>query len=122
MYPIEGNEAAVGLDYRTAPTQFEAADRARRTRELVLAGPLELKQGGIGLITRIPVFLQREETGEEYFWGLISAVIDVNRFFLKRAVYWMNRCRFSWPFAAQTVWDERAMSFLVSPLCSMAKA
>jgi sensor domain CHASE-containing protein len=57
MYPIEGNEAALGLDYRTAPTQFEAADRARRTRELVLAGPLELKQGGIGLITRIPVFL-----------------------------------------------------------------
>ncbi len=83
MYPIEGNEAAVGLDYRTAPTQFEAADRARRTRELVLAGPLELKQGGIGLITRIPVFLQREESGEEYFWGLISAVIDVNRFFEK---------------------------------------
>jgi diguanylate cyclase (GGDEF)-like protein/PAS domain S-box-containing protein len=83
MYPIEGNEAAVGLDYRTAPTQFEAADRARRTRELVLAGPLELKQGGIGLITRIPVFLQSEETGEEYFWGLISAVIDVNRFFEK---------------------------------------
>jgi len=83
MYPIKGNEEAVGLDYRTAPTQFEAADRARRTRELVLAGPLELKQGGIGLITRIPVFLQREDTGEEYFWGLISAVIDVERFFEK---------------------------------------
>lgn len=83
MYPVEGNEAALGLDYRSAPTQFEAADRARRTRELVLAGPLELKQGGIGLITRIPVFLQREESGEEYFWGLISAVIDVDRFFEK---------------------------------------
>lgn len=82
MYPVEGNEAAIGLDYRNTPSQFEAADRARRTRELVLAGPVELKQGGIGLITRIPVFLQRQN-GEDYFWGLISAVIDVERFFEK---------------------------------------
>lgn len=83
MYPMKGNEAAMGLDYRKTPGQFEAADRARRTRQLVLAGPLQLKQGGIGMITRIPVFLQQEETGEEYFWGLVSAVIDVNRFFEK---------------------------------------
>ncbi|MCX4187508.1 EAL domain-containing protein [Methylophaga sp. OBS4] len=82
MYPVAGNEKAIGLDYRQTPLQFEAADRARRTRELVLAGPLELKQGGVGLISRIPVFLQNE-TGKEYFWGLISAVIDVNRFFEK---------------------------------------
>jgi diguanylate cyclase (GGDEF)-like protein/PAS domain S-box-containing protein len=83
MYPIEGNEAAIGLDYRKTPQQAEAADRARRTRNLVLAGPLQLKQGGVGLITRIPVFLQEPLSGEEYYWGLISAVIDVNRFFEK---------------------------------------
>jgi len=83
MYPMAGNEAAVGLDYRKEPNQFEAADRARRTRELVLAGPLELKQGGIGLITRIPVFLEDNSTGEEYYWGLISAVIDFERFLQK---------------------------------------
>ena len=70
MYPVEGNELAIGLDYRKEPEQFEAADRARRTRELVLAGPLELKQGGTGLVTRVPVFLNDENTGEEYFWGI----------------------------------------------------
>jgi diguanylate cyclase (GGDEF)-like protein/PAS domain S-box-containing protein len=83
MYPIAGNEAAMGLDYRKEPAQFEAADRARRTRELVLAGPLELKQGGVGLITRIPVFLEDKVTGEEYYWGLISAVINFERFLEK---------------------------------------
>lgn len=80
MYPVAGNEAALGLDYRQTPAQFEAADRARRTRKLVLAGPVELKQGGIGLISRVPVFLEDQQSGEEYFWGLISAVIDVDRF------------------------------------------
>lgn len=87
MYPMEGNRAAVGLDYRNTPSQFEAADRARRTRELVLAGPLELKQGGLGLITRIPVFLQTESSNEEYFWGLISAVIDIDRFLEKSGLH-----------------------------------
>ncbi|WP_430009391.1 EAL domain-containing protein [Methylophaga lonarensis] len=80
MYPMQGNEAALGLDYRQVPEQFEAAERARINRELVLAGPLELFQGGVGLITRIPVFLKNEH-GEEYFWGLISAVIDAEQFF-----------------------------------------
>lgn len=82
MYPMAGNEQAIGLDFRKAPEQFETADRARRTREMVLAGPLELAQGGSGLIIRIPVFVD-DDSGGEYFWGLISAVIDVERFFKK---------------------------------------
>ena len=80
MYPIAGNEQAIGLNYLQEPTQKDAAERARLNRKLVLAGPLELKQGGIGLIARIPVYLN-DEKGDEYFWGIISAVIDVEAFF-----------------------------------------
>ncbi|WP_247870084.1 CHASE domain-containing protein [Methylophaga sp. SB9B] len=80
MYPVAGNEQAIGLDYRQEPSQADAAERARVTRKLILAGPLELKQGGTGLITRIPVYLL-DESGQEYFWGIISAVIDAETFF-----------------------------------------
>jgi signal transduction histidine kinase/HPt (histidine-containing phosphotransfer) domain-containing protein len=78
MYPLAGNEKAIGLDYRKTPAQFEAAERARRSRELVLAGPLELAQGGVGLVARLPVYLEGG-AGDARFWGLISAVIDVER-------------------------------------------
>ena len=40
MYPIKGNEAAIGLDYRKTPSQFTAADKVRTSGKLVLAGPL----------------------------------------------------------------------------------
>ena len=80
MYPLAGNEKAIGLDFRKSPTQFESAERARLTRELVLAGPLQLAQGGIGLIGRIPVFID-DAAGVAQFWGLISAVIDVERLY-----------------------------------------
>ena len=80
MYPLAGNEKAIGLDFRKSPTQFESAERARLTRELVLAGPLQLAQSGIGLIGRIPVFID-DAAGVAQFWGLISAVIDVERLY-----------------------------------------
>jgi diguanylate cyclase (GGDEF)-like protein len=74
IYPVEGNERALGLDYRLNDAQRDAAFRARDTGELVLAGPVELKQGGEGFIGRFPVFIG-EGTARQ-FWGVVSAVID----------------------------------------------
>ena len=81
MYPLAGNERAIGLDYRKTPAQLAAAELARSTRQIVLAGPLTLAQGGTGLIARLPVFVDTA-TGEEHFWGLVSAVIDAEKLFL----------------------------------------
>ncbi|TVR05452.1 MAG: response regulator [Spirochaetaceae bacterium] len=78
MYPLEGNEAIVGVDYREIPAQADAALQARQEGELILAGPVDLLQGGQGLIGRIPVFLDQ---GADGFWGLISVVIDMEEFY-----------------------------------------
>jgi len=80
LYPLKGNEAAIGLDYRDLPTQIDSVIKAKETRQLQLAGPLKLKQGGMGLITRAPIYLKDAE-GKEFFWGIISAVIDVDRLY-----------------------------------------
>jgi sensor domain CHASE-containing protein len=81
MYPLQGNERALGLEYRTTP-QFEMADKARTTRQIVLAGPLELVQGGKGLVARLPVFHPGQNGAPEHFWGLVSAVIDIDKLFV----------------------------------------
>jgi len=47
VYPLKGNEQAVGLDYRLVPAQFAEVEKARLSREIVLAGPLNLVQGGV---------------------------------------------------------------------------
>lgn len=80
MYPMEGNEQAMGLDYRKNERQRAAALRARDERKLVLAGPVELKQGGQGFIGRFPVFVPSAGNTER-FWGIISAVVDVQRLY-----------------------------------------
>jgi diguanylate cyclase (GGDEF)-like protein len=79
-YPLEGNEAVIGLDYTASPEQIESALRARDSGEMVLAGPVDLVQGGSGFIARFPVFIPREGH-EDHFWGIVSAVIDADRLY-----------------------------------------
>ena len=86
MYPVKGNEKAIGLDYRKTPHQFAAAEEARLLRKIVLAGPLELAQGGIAIIARVPVYFD-DNDGNERFWGLISAVIDTEKLFSSSGLY-----------------------------------
>ncbi|RWA73349.1 MAG: EAL domain-containing protein [Mesorhizobium sp.] len=80
MYPMKGNEKAIGLDYRKNEAQRMAALRARDQRALILAGPVNLAQGGRGFIGRIPIFVPTAGGGDR-FWGIVSAVIDVDRLY-----------------------------------------
>lgn len=86
MYPLVSNEKAIGMDYRKVPTQREAAERARDTGNLILAGPLNLAQGGEGLIARIPVFFDQEGARQK-FWGLLSVVLDVDRLYKESGLF-----------------------------------
>ena len=79
VFPKKGNEAIIGLNYRKIPAQWEQARRARETGNMELAGPLNLVQGGVGLIGRVPVTVAEPDGGR--FWGLVSAVIDADRLF-----------------------------------------
>ncbi|WP_210330377.1 response regulator [Aliikangiella sp. G2MR2-5] len=81
MYPLEGNEKAIGLDFNKNEAQRAAAYRARDTRDIILDGPVNLVQGGEALIGRIPVYLYNESGEEGRFWGLISTVIDLQEFY-----------------------------------------
>ncbi|MEW6445504.1 MAG: diguanylate cyclase [Pseudomonadota bacterium] len=75
VYPLARNEKALGLAYRDVPEQWPAVERAMTIRKAVVAGPLQLRQGGLGIIHRIPVFLARGPDEGEY-WGVVSSVID----------------------------------------------
>lgn len=80
IHPIIGNESAIGLDYRTNEAQRAAVIKARDTGKFVLAGPVDLVQGGQGFVGRFPVFT-RAATGQRQFWGIVSAVVDVQELY-----------------------------------------
>lgn len=79
VYPLAGNEAVIGLDYRTNPEQFRTVEQARLRQEIYIAGPLSLVQGGNAVIARMPVFTD-PPTNHQY-WGTCSVVIDIDKLF-----------------------------------------
>ena len=55
--PLKGNEKAIGLNLLAHPEQRKEALLSRDSGKPTLAGPLNLIQGGLGLIGRLPIFL-----------------------------------------------------------------
>lgn len=72
IYPLKGNEGAIGHDVLNDPTRNFEAKKAIQKRELFYAGPFELRQGGIGVVGRLPVFRNNK------FWGFSGAVIHLS--------------------------------------------
>lgn len=84
VYPLEGNEQAIGLDYTKNIHQKEMVMQVANTGELLVVGPIELVQGGVAFIGRAPIY-----TGngiERTLWGIISAPLDANALYLQSGI------------------------------------
>lgn len=75
VYPLRGNEAIVGHDLLIDKKRNKEAYQAVARRQLAVAGPFKLMQGGLGAIARYPIF-QAAPDGRSNFWGFSIAVID----------------------------------------------
>ncbi len=75
VYPLQGNEKAIGLNYPDQPNQWPVVQKIAHTGLPALAGPTELVQGGQGLLYRMPLMLQGR------YWGLLTTVIDSDSLF-----------------------------------------
>ena len=73
VYPLKGNEKAIGLDYLKNVQQRTSVIRAMQEKKPLLAGPVNLVQGGVGLINRSPVYLICKDSSLKY-WGMASIV------------------------------------------------
>lgn len=74
VYPLQGNEAAIGLDYQKNTEQWPVVEQVILSAQMKLAGPVQLVQGGRGVIARTPVYYR--EGNRRHYWGLASVVID----------------------------------------------
>ncbi|MEI7842581.1 MAG: diguanylate cyclase [Gallionellaceae bacterium] len=74
VYPHVGNKGAIGLHYPDHPEQWTLVKKIIDSGSPALAGPINLVQGGHGLIYRVPLYIDKK------YWGLLSTVIDLESF------------------------------------------
>lgn len=75
IYPEAGNEAGK-MDLINDPDRGEICRYGRDNNLTILQGPFQLKQGGMGIVIRTPVYLS-DADGASYFWGFTIAIIRV---------------------------------------------
>ncbi len=71
VFPLEGNEAALGLDLMADPDRRALLEPAITSGQTVIQGPVGLVQGGSGIIVRRGIY---QPDGE--FWGFSAIVLD----------------------------------------------
>lgn len=79
IYPEEGNETGK-IDLLKDSNRGEISNYAKDHNITITQGPIELKQGGSGLVVRNPIYL-KDENGQEYFWGFTIAILRVPEVF-----------------------------------------
>jgi PAS domain S-box-containing protein len=72
VYPLEGNEAVIDYDILNDPARNKEAYKAIEKKEIFFGGPFKLKQGGIGIVGRLPVFSNDKP------WGFSAVVIRLS--------------------------------------------
>lgn len=73
VYPIKGNELTIGHNLATDSRENVRNDikKAMTSADIILSGPYELRQGGLGLVVRNPIY------ADSKYWGLVNVVIDL---------------------------------------------
>lgn len=71
IYPMKGNEAAMNLNILCSKDLKIGAKKAIEIDKIYFSGPLNLKQGGIGFVGRLPIYNNNK------FWGFTAIIIKL---------------------------------------------
>lgn len=116
-FPEGSADKTIGLNLLTDPIRGSDARRAVETRSLTLTGPYELKEGGIGITARFPVF-RHDIDGAERFWGFTVAVVYLDRLLDMSGLKELEETGYRWALSSVPVSPRngRSMAEVDRPL------
>lgn len=78
IYPLAGHEAALGYRFMADDPRSSVAWNAYLKNELIILGPFELVQGGMGIVASAPVFHTPENKRKP--WGFVTVLMLMDDF------------------------------------------
>ncbi|MDR6969317.1 PAS domain S-box-containing protein [Flavobacterium arsenatis] len=92
IYPIEGNEEALNYNLYGNPNLKEEIQKSITLNNMYFAGPLQLRQGGIGIVGRYPIYLKKK------LWGFSAVVIKLDTLLKNAGVNEIDSSKFYFQF------------------------
>jgi PAS domain S-box-containing protein len=106
IYPLQTNEAAINYDILNTPSVKEEALKSIRSKLMYFAGPLRLKQGGIGVVGRLPVY--KDNT----FWGFSAVIIKLETLFKLSGITAIDDSKYYFQFSKTNPYTHQEEFFL----------
>jgi len=89
VYPQKDNEV-IGFNIMSSNVASRGALTTIKRKDFFIAGPVNLKQGGVGMISRQPIFI------DDKFAGFSAVVIKLSTFFNDLNINYENDSRFDY--------------------------
>ncbi len=106
IYPIKGNEAAIGLNILRTPHLKEEALKSVASQKMYFAGPLKLKQGGMGIVGRFPVFRNN------IFWGFSAVIIKLEDLLKSSGINTVDDSKYYFQFSKENIVTKKEVFYL----------
>ncbi len=93
VFPLDENKSVIGYNVLEDPLRNKEAYKAIELRKMFFAGPFPLRQGGIGIVGRLPVFINQE------FWGFSAVIIHLNTLLKNAGIDTSNQSGYLFSFS-----------------------
>ena len=106
IYPMAGNEEAMNLNILTSPHLNKEAFKSITTRKMYFAGPLELKQGGMGIVGRFPIFQNNQ------FWGFSAVILKLETLLKSSGIANVDQSKYYFQLSKYSPTEKREIFYL----------
>ena len=93
VYPYEQNKEAINYDILNTPYVKYEAQKSVKSKLMYFAGPLNLKQGGIGVVGRLPIYKK------DKFWGFSAVVIRLETLIKESGIHAIDDSKYYFQFS-----------------------
>lgn len=93
VYPLEGNESVIGYDILHSGHLQQETQKSITLNTMYFAGPMPLKQGGIGIVGRLPVYNKNK------LWGFSAVVIKMKTFLESSGINSVDHSKYYFQFS-----------------------
>jgi sensor domain CHASE-containing protein len=109
VYPAIGNQGAIGYNILADSLRNKEAYKSILKKEIFFAGPLELKQGGIAVVGRLPMFIN------DNFQGFSIVIIKLSTLLKAAGIDTVNNGEFIYQLSKVNPNTNKEEFFLNSP-------
>ncbi len=106
VYPLNENKAALNLNVLTTPHLRKEALKSIERKKMYFAGPFHLKQGGNGIVGRLPVYRNNK------FWGFSAVIIKLDDLLKSSGINKIDATKYYFQFSKKDSITQKDIFYL----------